>query len=138
MFAKVKQGAPDAGSEADKWHQVSVQALVTSRKYMVEQQTSLIQRLANVTGTDLPVSGNIALASPKEDAPVPKEDAPVALPQGAIAPPPGLEIMNCDQQVGNPQSGSPASSQKFAERKISHAGEGNSLRTDLEKIKEYE
>merc|ERR1719271_280229 len=105
MFDNFKKSAPDAGSEADKWHQVSVQALVTSRKYMVEQQTSLIQRLANVTGTDLPVSGNIALASPKEDAPVPKEDAPVALPQGAIAPPPGLEIMNCDQQVGNPQSG---------------------------------
>merc|ERR1719262_913950 len=62
MFDKVKQGAPDAGSEADKWHQVSVQALETSRKYMIEQQTSLIKRLANATGTPIPVHSNNNLA----------------------------------------------------------------------------
>jgi len=125
MFAKVKQGAPDAGSEADKWHQVSVQALETSRKYMVEQQTSLIQRLANVTGTPPAVqSGNVALDSPKENECM--AQAPLACPPG-LAPPPGLDMpaQNAEQ----------VSSEKTAKPILS--GEGNSLRTDLEKIKLY-
>merc|ERR1719389_964645 len=73
MFDKVKGNAPEAGSEADKWHQVSVQALETSRKYMVEQQTSLIKRLGNATGTPNPVQrGNSAIQPLKEVAPVTK------------------------------------------------------------------
>merc|ERR1719161_1744810 len=88
MFDNFKKSAPDAGSEADKWHQVSVQALETSRKYMVEQQTSLIQRLANVTGTPPPMqSGNVALDSPKEIM----AEATLACPPG-LAPPPGLDV----------------------------------------------
>jgi len=123
MFDKVKESAPEAGSEAEKWHLVSVQALETSRKYMVEQQVSLIQRLANVTATPLPAqSGNVALETPKEDAPVAKV-APASPP--GLAPPPGLEMMVHDDEQANapPSPKSPTS------------GEGNSLRTDLEKIK---
>lgn len=114
MFDKVKKNAPDAGSEAEKWHQVSVQALETSRKCMVEQQMSLIGRLANVTGTKLPAqSGNVALETTKEVTPV--AEVP-------IAPPPGLEMVA--QNDEEPQSTKPDIS-----------GDGNSLRTDLEKIK---
>merc|ERR1719272_383574 len=54
MFSQVQKGAPQAGSEADKWHQISVQALECSRKYMVEQQVSLLHRLAVLTGTPIP------------------------------------------------------------------------------------
>merc|ERR1719171_2584485 len=61
MSDKVKESAPGPCSDADKWHQVSVQALECSRKYMVEQQTSLIQRLGNATGNSvLPVKSNNA------------------------------------------------------------------------------
>jgi len=124
MFDKVKQGAPDAGSEADKWHQVSVQALETSRKYMIEQQTSLIKRLANATGTPMPAHcGNIALQPPKEDAPV--ANVRSASPPG-LAPPPGL-----DMPVDNAEDTSSPKGQKPS------TGDGNSLRTDLEKIKMY-
>jgi len=126
MFDKVKESAPDAGSEADKWHQVSVQALETSRKYMVEQQTSLIQRLATNTGTSLPAqSGNVALEPRKEDALVAtKKVVAIASPPG-LAPPPGLENMvHNDEQANSPPS-----------PKSQVSGEGNSLRTDLEKIK---
>jgi len=118
MFDNVKRSAPDASSEAVKWHQVSVQALETSRKYLVEQQTCLIQRLANATGSALPAqSGNVALEL--------QERTPVA--EVPIAPPPGLEMLVCHDE--KPNSAKPANSEKI------QLAEGNSLRTDLEKIK---
>jgi hypothetical protein len=116
MFDKIKGNAPGAGSEADKWHQVSVQALETSRKYLVEQQTSLIQRLANATGPALPAQSGIVALEPKEHTPV--AEVPVA-------PPPGLEMLQHNDE--NSSSAMPSVS-----------GEGNSLRTDLEKIKLHE
>jgi len=140
MFEKVKKNAPAADSDANKWHEVSVQALETSRKYMVEQQTSLIQRLANVTGTTTPVqSGNVALDPPKATvAPDSrKEDdrmaeTPLACPPG-LAPPPGLDTPpGLDMPA---QNAAQVNSEKSAKPAIS--GEGNSLRTDLEKIKLY-
>jgi hypothetical protein len=111
MFEKVKAGAPVKGSDADKWHQVSVQALETSRTYMVEQQVSLIQRLANATGTP-------ALAATKTE----KKEAVVE--KVAIGPPPGLEIPKNDEAATTTE-------------KVSDVfqGDGNSLRNDLEKIK---
>lgn len=121
MFDKISENVPEAGSEAVKWHQVSVQALETSRKYMIEQQMSLIQRLANATGAEVPVqSGNVALEPPRKDVPVVN---------AAVAPPPGLAMTENGQETANPQSGSP---------KPAISGECSSLRTDLEKIKMYE
>lgn len=109
MFEKVKGNAPTAGSEADKWHQVSIQALETSRKYLVEQQTSLIQRVANATGTPfLAQSSSMTSQTKKEDATKPKDE---------VAPPPGLEM-------SDPKSGLPA-----------ETDDGNSLRNYLERIK---
>lgn len=122
MSDKVKGSAPEAGSEADKWHQVSVQALETSRKYMVEQQTSLLKRLANVTGTPIPVqAANVAPQPLKEHAPVTQVSC--ASPPG-LAPPPGLDMPEDRLEETVPKS------------LISE--EGHSLRTDLEKIKLYE
>lgn len=130
MSDNVKKSAPDAGSEAVKWHQVSVQALETSRKYLVEQQTSLIQRLANATGQALPAQSGIVALEPKEHTPV--AEVPVVPPPGMkertpvaevpVAPPPGLEML-----VHNDENSRSAM-----------LGEGNSLRTDLEKIKLHE
>jgi len=113
MFDKVKGNAPTAGSEADKWHQVSVQALETSRKYMVEQQTSLFQRLASATGTSLPVLAKGDGATTSENK---KEDA---IPeQKEVTPPPGLDPSVPDLKAGTEDS-----------------ADGNSLRNYLEKIK---
>jgi len=131
MFDKVNKSAPDAGSEAVKWHQVSVQALETSRKYMIEQQTSLIKRLANATGTPIPaLCGNIALQTPKEDAPVAhvrSASPPGLAPPPGLASPPGLDIpVDKAEDTSSPKSEKP-----------SNSGDGNSLRTDLEKIKLY-
>jgi len=128
MFATVKEGAPAAGSEADKWHQVSVQALECSRKYMVEQQTSLLQRLATATGTPLKAqSDNSASETQKAQIKnaafeIQKENA--AAEQMAIAPPPGLEIHASHEEHPNASA-----------TDIPGETEGNSLRTDLEKIK---
>merc|ERR1719217_1314257 len=97
MSEKIKSSAPEEGSEADKWHKVSVQAVETSRKYMVEQQTSLFQRLAIITGTPLSKqSGNVAHNTEKEDAPVTPPPSPPGL---LMSPPPGLEMASdkaCD------------------------------------------
>merc|ERR1719388_141726 len=115
MFQKVKASAPTSCSEADKWHQVSVQALETSRKYMVEQQASLIQRIANATGTPLLKQDDSAMSEIKtEDATAERVE---------VAPPPGLEMSVGDdtQATANPESRTEA--------------DGNSLRNDLEKIK---
>lgn len=113
MVIKVRASAPVTGTEADKWHQISVQALETSRKYMVEQQMSLIQRLANTTGTSLAVSD-----AKKEEAVTEKV---------AIAPPPGLEMPSHDEDTTPTNKMSAAVVQ----------GQENSLRSDLEKIKNH-
>jgi hypothetical protein len=115
MFDKVKGSAPAAGSEADKWHQVSVQALETSRKYMVEQQASLFQRIANASGTpshvSLPAKSDGATTSENK-----KEDA---IPERKeVTAPPGLDPSVPDLKAG------PATET-----------DGNSLRNYLEKIK---
>lgn len=115
MFDKVKGNAPTAGSEADKWHQVSVQALETSRKYMVEQQTSLLQRLATakLNGTSPPVLAKSDSATTSENK---KEDA---IPQHKeVTPPPGLDPSVPDLKAG-----------------LAGSTDGNSLRNYLEKIK---
>merc|ERR1719388_381713 len=120
MFQKVKASAPTSCSEADKWHQVSVQALETSRKYMVEQQASLIQRIANATGTPLLVQNNSAISETKASD---KED-PTA--EGAeVALPPGLEMSLGDDTQATANSESQAEA------------DGNSLRNYLEKIKSH-
>merc|ERR1719272_620939 len=95
MFAQVKKGAPHAGSEADKWHQVSVQALECSRKYMVEQQMSLLQRLA-IPGTPIPSQNDKGVVeNQNEDAKVEK---------AVISPPPGLEMpFHHEDQPSPPQ-----------------------------------
>lgn len=129
MSEKVKESAPGACSDADKWHQVSVQALECSRKYMVEQQTSLIHRLANATATPPPVMKSDTAHSASQKARVAsqlaikidKEDASEE--QVAIAPPPGLKKTPCHEEQGiNP---------------LPPAGDtdGNSLRNYLERIK---
>jgi hypothetical protein len=112
MFGKMKASAPAKGSEADKWHQVSVQALETSRTYIVEQQISLIQRLANATGTP-------ALAATKTE----KKGEAMAE-KVAIDAPPGLEIPKTDDATTPTEQMS-----------AFFQGDGNSLRSDLEKIK---
>merc|ERR1719272_770046 len=89
MFSQVQKGAPHAGSEADKWHQVSVQALECSRKYMVEQQMSLLQRLAMPTGAPAPTQSNTAI--------VENQNAATETEKVVISPPPGLE-MPCDAE----------------------------------------
>eukprot|EP00746_Dinoflagellata_sp_MGD_P000345 gnl/MRDRNA2_/MRDRNA2_100616_c0_seq1.p1 gnl/MRDRNA2_/MRDRNA2_100616_c0~~gnl/MRDRNA2_/MRDRNA2_100616_c0_seq1.p1 ORF type:complete len:301 (+),score=74.35 gnl/MRDRNA2_/MRDRNA2_100616_c0_seq1:142-1044(+) len=114
MFDKVKGSAPSAGSEADKWHQVSVQALQTSRKYMVEQQTSLFQRLANATGTSLPVLAKSDGAATLEN----KKDVIPEQKQKEVSPPPGLDPSVPDLNAG-----------------LEGSTDGNSLRNYLEKIK---
>jgi len=109
MFGKVRAGAPVAGSEADKWHQVSVQALDTSRKYMVEQQTSILQRLANATGTQAPATAEIKNLKKEE----------------AVAEPPSGPTCTAQDEAAAPAN--------LMQTLIQ--GEGNSLRNDLEKIK---
>jgi hypothetical protein len=109
MFEKVRASAPVTGSEADKWHQVSVQALDTSRKYMVEQQTSILQRLANATGTQAPATAEIKNLKKEE----------------AVAEPPSGPTCTAQDEAAAPAN--------LMQTLIQ--GEGNSLRNDLEKIK---
>jgi hypothetical protein len=121
MFEKVKGNAPTAGSEADKWHQVSIQALETSRKYMVEQQTSLFQRISSATGTPFQVKSDGVDAETKKDVAAPEQVkvVPPATPeQVEVAPPPGLELSGTDLKSG-----------------LAADTDGNSLRNYLEKIK---
>lgn len=109
MCEKVRASAPVTGSEADKWHQVSVQALDTSRKYMVEQQTSILQRLANATGTQAPATAEIKNLKKEE----------------AVAEPPSGPTFTAQDEAAAPAN-------------LMHTlmqGDGNSLRNDLEKIK---
>jgi len=122
MFEKVRASAPVTGSEADKWHQVSVQALETSRKYMVEQQTSILQRLANATGTQAPATSEINST--------------------CTLAPATSKTKNCkkEEAVAEPPSGPTCTAQDeaAAPTNLMHTlmqGEGNSLRNDLEKIK---
>lgn len=84
MSGKMQSNSPSESAEAEKWHQVSVQALACSRKSLEDEQRSLLQRLAEEfehgTPSACPASGY-------------SSEADLTLSEHAVKcrPPPGLE-----------------------------------------------
>lgn len=92
MAGKVQSTAPGESSEAEKWHQVSVQALAYSRKALEDEQMSLLRRLSETFGDELPSSLTLPGCLKADEVPgcLQAEEVPVQKAHQFSAPP-GLE-----------------------------------------------
>jgi hypothetical protein len=118
-MAKVNDGAPE-DEEAKRWHEISVQALRTTRNMLAEKQSSCLNELCILTGATPKTEPTAPPAAPKPESaaekPEParpkKEPAPKSGKQSTwdnwssadvdgcpefVPPPPGLEQVQCKE-----------------------------------------
>lgn len=69
MLDAVRNSAPSESSEAERWHQVSVQALEISRKALHEKQVTLLKSLTDATSAEPGNCGSVDMGTQHMETP---------------------------------------------------------------------
>jgi len=114
-FAKVNDGSPE-DPEAKRWHDISMQALRTSRDMLSEKQLSCLNELSALAGVSKATAAatTIAAAAPATPQPEPEKastwdswtPADIDACPEFVPPPPGLEQLPWSSQTEDAAGGS--------------------------------